>query len=308
MKNLALVVYQWGDHEQDQLLANCIGPASQYLWSSELIDKFWFDRFDARGPHIYLLFGVTPTNRRAVEDQLTTRLNKYLAVNPSTIYLSPEKLEEIHRACQGKALCEADRLPGMAANNTYCFFDHPEHGYPLNLTRPGAGIDELQSCFTDLSKWSAGELIHRNGAPIHGSALRLIHAVDRELRHDPEWAFRFWRYAASTLIHMLRDDRFMVAETCLMSLPPWIGHRNIENFSMTWDLLAHSEDLFQTLPSLVALARREVDGQRFSEFALLREAIHCGLAQLGLPVRLRAPLLLFAMLRSIGSECVTTGP
>ena len=63
MSYLGLVAYCWGQEQQDRLLTECLKPAMEEWRSSGLTRRFWFDRFDARGPHVLGLLTTTPEAR-----------------------------------------------------------------------------------------------------------------------------------------------------------------------------------------------------------------------------------------------------
>src|SRR6185436_17825658 len=48
-------VYLWSRAAQNRFLTRCLGPAIRELQDQGLASGFWFDRFDARGPHVFFL-------------------------------------------------------------------------------------------------------------------------------------------------------------------------------------------------------------------------------------------------------------
>ena len=304
VEKLALVVYRWAANSQDRLLVELLAPRFRALRRSGVLGTFWFDRFDARGPHLTLLTTVHPGDRQMLMEDLGEDLRYYLKKNPDIGNLGTEKLEEIHRGCGGKTLKTADRLPGLATADTFLFVDHSSNEYPWAFTRsPGPG-GELWPKVEELCWWTVDQLSRAADSKRirHGSAVRWIHCVDRAIEGGPLWKVAFWRFSAARLIHFLENERFEDSAFCLRALPPWIGESNQKSFSAAWDSFDRQDAPFPGVRALVRLAREEVDTSRFSELTLLREVVHWGLAQLGIPVRLRAVLLVFAWFAALAQE------
>ena len=296
---LGLVVYYWGWQEQNRLLAEWLQPFAKGLKTEGRLPWLWFDRFDARGPHLFGLFDIPSPDQPAVRRRLSDQLRRYLQKKPSEILLDTEELEEHHRGCAGKSLCIIDQESGLAENNTFRIFDHDLDRYPFSIARAashgvGPAGDELWDGVGALTSWSLGVLFERGGKRAHGAALRLLAAVDRELGPDPAHAAAFWRYHSATFLHFLRDEKFDDAETTLRDLPRLIGEKNLRNLGGFWPELRKREDPFPELSQLVRLAQERVDVERRPPFALLREVLHWALKQIGLPVQLHPPLLLLA--------------
>lgn len=296
---LGLVVYHWGWQEQNRLLAKCLRPLTKNLKAEGLVLRFWFDRFDARGPHLFSLFTLPPADPPAVCSAVCEHVEQYLRAHPSRFHLGVDELEDHHRGCAGKSLCVVDREPGLAENNTFRIFDHDPEAYPFSLARrasrgTGPTDDELWDGVDALTSWSLGVLSEHREKPAHGAALHLLASIDRALGPDPAHAAAFWRYHAGTLLHFLRNEKFDDVETTLRDLPRLIGTNNLRKLGGLWPGLRDREDPFFELPQLVHLTQARVDLERRPRFALLREVLHWALKQVGLPVPLHPPLLLLA--------------
>ncbi|MEM1181445.1 MAG: lantibiotic dehydratase C-terminal domain-containing protein [Acidobacteriota bacterium] len=296
---VALTIYRWTYVAQDQVLADCLQPALLELRDGGALRSFWFNRFDARGPHLKILLTLPEPDKARVVRDLERRLAAYLRENPETEPFSEEKAAERHANCQGKTLGEADRLPGLAERDTFVLTGHSSRDYPWLWSRDPGPATPFWDRVSDLSWWTLDQVadFSRSGGGRHGSALQLTHAVDRRLRQDQAWRTAFWRFCASVLLHFLGGERFDDPAHCLTAFPPWIGDSNMKVFADVWDHLDRSETGIDGMEGLVREARAQSDPD--DDFRLLRETIFSGLSQLGLPTRLRATLFVFAWHRSL---------
>jgi hypothetical protein len=296
MKHTGCNVYFWGEREQDRLLAECLGPAAEELRGQGLADRFWYDRFDARGPHVFALFSGPDEAAPEAYRRLAARLDAYLAERPSSVIFGNELVDRDVET-RGKQLCSADALPGLAANNTYVLFEQAEHAYPFAFAAGLQRAAELWRLLDDLARAAVRQLASQPGTVPTGLAVRWIAGLDREL-HRAGMAGEYWRYHVTTLLLGL-EERLATGEgEGLDSVPRLIGSRNWETFSRIWAEAPVRPLLWPHLPSLVDLALAE-DGRPLPRrLALLREAVHCFLKQLGMPVSRHIPLVLFAWHRT----------
>lgn len=288
--HLGLVVYCWGQRPQNRLLVDGLAPAVAELRRGAL-RHFWFSRFDARGPHVMALFTIPAAAREPTRAALARRVADHLAAHPSRVALGEEELAARHEACRGKALCELDALPGLAANNTFAFFAQPSDGYPFALGHGAPREDELWQAVDGLTAWTLEELGRDPDALPITAAVRLAAALHGALpAHLPE-PRAYWRYHATTLLGAGRGDD--VDRRLRRTVEA--AHR--AGLAEAWDLAAELGPPWTPLPWLVELAL-EAGAARRRPWAPLREVVHGALKQLGVPVKLQIPLVALGWSRS----------
>lgn len=300
---LGLNVYHWGARQQDRLLVECLGPVVEECRQEGLVERFWFDRFDARGPHLFILLTLPGHDEgvEAGEDEVArrveVRLTSYLTAHPSSEVLSSERLAQLQGDLRGKALCSEDLRPGVAANNSYVLFTHDPQGYPFRLSAGLPFETELWRLLDDLARWGIQQIAAHPPGPPLAVAVRWAAGLDAALR-AAGLAEEYWRFHAMTLLLGLEERLAAEEDQVLGSLEGAVGEKNRATFSRLW--AEHSPvPVWPHLSRLVALAAPEADaspaGRRFQ---LLRETVHCGWKQLGVPVPLHIPLVLFAWSQS----------
>lgn len=282
---LGLVVYRWGRRSQDSLLVECLGPLAAELWRSGQVDRFWFDRYDARGPHLFAVFGAPLDNLAPLTDRLGGALDRYLAGNPSPETLTMERLERIHLQTRGRRQCELDGQPGFGANDSWEIFAHPPRGYPFGLAEQirdkNGAADEVWRLAAELALWTIERIAARTEPPGLAEAVRWTAAVDRALRAAGADPAAYWRHHASTLVPS-EDDSLLEA------LPDALEPRHLENLGHLWE---EAERAGGSWPELPRLVQATLGGEGW---ALLRELDHAALKQQGIPVALHLPAVLFA--------------
>lgn len=292
-------VYFWGSTEQNRLLVECLGPAAHALRQSGACGWFWYDRFDARGPHVFAIFSVPADARDHVARDLARRIEAYLAAQPSTESLSTEVLATRHTECRGKQLCAIDGEPGLAANNTYRLFDHPARAYPFVLTEGMAAAREeaLWSLVDELASWALAQIAPAPARLPTVAALRWLAGLDHTLQRSGLGAEAYWRYHATTLIYGLAERLAASEAEALRSLHTSISDKNRQSLSTVWQHAAAS--VWTPLPALVDLIACEPDWPMEDRWRLLRKLVHTALKQLGLPVAQHIPVVLFAWQRNL---------
>ncbi len=293
MKHLALNVYQWQWDRQDGLLVHCLGPVMQELRSEGLVHRFWFYRFDARGPHVSVVLDVPETAETEVRARLGARLDGYLAARPCEGGLSLAELEQRHAECRGKQLCATDAEPGFAPNNSYRLAEHPSEKDPLWMAAITHGDDVRRLTF-DLALWTIEQL--RRGAGT-AAAVRWIAAVDHALRRAAGPTDAYWRYHATTLLPRLGERLERDPARVFAALPALVGESNRRVFSRVWSEVEEGLPVWPHLDDLVALLLGDGAAPPSSWQRLVRSLDHSVLHQLRQPVRLHLPLVLFAWLR-----------
>lgn len=288
---LGVVAYCWGLNEQSRLLAEGLAPLVARLRQQGL-ERFWFDRFDARGPHVWALFTVQRAQLAGTRELVERELAQFLAAHPSTTALSPEELSARHRACRGSALTVVDAEEGLADNNTLRFFEQPADRYPFSLGRSLENPDALHDLLDRSAAWSLGQLARAPaGVPI-GIAADWLAGLARRLPEHFADSRAYWHYHAASL-----DRRFAPAEG-EPAVPAWdreIGERNLALLERIWQRDSPPSPFLPRLLEVVSGAR---EARGLAPRALLREVIHMTLRQLGVPARLERLLVLFCWRQS----------
>jgi hypothetical protein len=294
--NLGLVVYCWGLEEQSRLIAGCLAPAATELRPA--LRLFWFDRFDARGPHVFALFTLPSGEEGRARDLLGQRLEEYLEIHPSRQELTPEELAARHQACRGKALCAVDAWPELAENNSFFWFPHPATGYPFSIGRGLPEPERLGDLLDELTGWAVEQLARSSGATPTSAAAHWLAALSHSLLDRCAEPDAYWRHHAATLgLRCAADPLEAVA-----ALGRALGESTGSQLRRVWDG-ARTHPL--PCPPLARLTDLALEQE--TPWALLREIVHITLKQLGVPVKSQIPLLLFAWQHSL-SERLARSP
>lgn len=290
-------IYLWGEAAQNRLLLECLGPTACELVDEGVARGFWFDRFNARGPHIF--FFICLSNEAfngAARARLTDRLQAFLAEQPSRERIPVDRLEELHRQMHGKALCPADKWPGFEENNSFLLFEHSPTGYPFLLTSHLQDAAEFWRLLSGLSFWTIQQIEDKRCRSPANSGIRWAAALDGALQRIGA-AESYWRYHATTLIMGLAERLAVAEHEVRTSLFTLIGLKNRETFSRLWNQVETSGPPWPLIPELVKASLSSDDTSR--RFLALREAVHCTWKQLGLASTQHIPLVLFAWNRSL---------
>jgi len=293
--NLGIVAYVWGAQQQDRLLLECLAPAFAELRRQGLAHHFWFDRFDARGPHLFAVLTLPGDAAPEVSGRLATQLGDFIAAHPDTKTYSAEQLARRHEETRRRQQCEVDRRPGFGANNSFEIFEHPARGYPFWLSAGLPEEDELWDLVTGLSLWAIGQLAARPGTPALAAAQRYVASVTTELRRAGARPADYWLHHAPTLI----PDLFagMPPEqraATLTELAANVGAHH-PGLAAAWRE-AEAGPVWPGLPRMIGLILAGSGGG--APWPLLREIDHCVLKQLGVPAVLQIPPVLYAWRRS----------
>jgi hypothetical protein len=295
-RHLALVAYSWGMIEQSHMIATCLAPAVADLREQGL-RRFWFDRFDARGPHVFALFTVPAERFEAARAFVAERLAAYLADYPSRTELSADELAARHRACRGKALCEIDAEEGIAPNNTMRLCEQPGDRYPFSLGRGLAEPDRLWDLLDDSTAWVVDQLSTEAAAAPARAAAGWLAALFYALPRSFAEPHAYWRHHAASVIPRLEspaDD----SET-VRRLTQALGESNEAALTKVWERARTEPPPWQGLPELVELVAGARDPGGAGPLELLREIVHVTLKQLGVPIRIQRTMLLFAWRESL---------
>jgi hypothetical protein len=299
---LGVNVYCWSQPEQNFLLVECLEPAVRELCSDFGRTRFWFDRFDARGPHIVTLFTLPPGATGEAEARLRPRLETFLAAHPPSGTVSIEEAEQRHRSCRGAFLSYLDRGPDLVQQGVYTFFEHSPHSYPYLLTR---GLrpeleDSVWDLLHELSLWTILQLAtDPAGSPVRIAVLWLA-AFERILRRLHPHPEGYWRFHASTLLFGLSKRLQEDERQVLASLPSAVGEKNRKTFDALWHEMERQGPRWLPLEELLAFLLREADSTTLdSPWRLLREIVHWTLKHLCLYVSAEIPLVLYAWQRNL---------
>lgn len=293
-RHLALNVYRPGRAAQDRLLAECLAPAARALLDGGALDRFWYQRFDARGPHLFVLLSGTGAGLARARARLDADLAAWLAADPSTEAASDDELRALHAALRGKVLCALDAEPGFAPPDTWAWAPQPDDGYPMRLFAGTPDPEGLWRALTEVTLWSTTRL-----AGAADAAVRWIAAVDHALRRHGAPADAYWRHHAATLLtgmdERLREDEARV----LAALPGVVGERNGRTFARIWAQVEADAAAWAPVDALVGRVLAPDARTDASRRVLLRELNHSVLSQLGQPVRLHVPLVVYGWLRGL---------
>lgn len=297
MKHVGINVYLWGERDRDRFLIDCLGPVACALRDGGTADWFWFDRFDARGPHVFALF-TTGSGNGEVAELLRDTVADYLAVHPSTSRLEPEELLQRHTGCRGVALCSADNLPGLATNNSFELFDHKTTGYPFFLAGGRATAEELWRLLERAALWVINQLSSGPDAAAR-VGIQWIASVDHQLRLAGADALTYWHHHLVTLVYSFKDRLDPDDPQVVSKVDQAIGKRNRRLFAAAWSQAGQNGPCWESLPRLVEISLSGMDTDPLGPWALQRELDHFTLKQLGLSHSLHIPLILFAWHRNL---------
>jgi hypothetical protein len=258
-----------------------------------LSHRFWYTRFDARGPHIFALFSTNPEHELALRAFLSKETDAFFRECREDQASENTDLYQRHRDCRGKVLCTADSEPGLAANNSAVFFRQEPDGYPFCLWSIVSNADRLWAELDALAFWSLSRVEQKNGAE---DAIAWMAAVDRSLEQAGLPARDYWKYHAQSLIRF-GEGPAVGRERRRATLQTAIGARNLRIFSSLWGMSNETALKFSArrVVELVASA----SGSNCPAWRTLREITHTLFGQLNHPVNVQIPMVLFAWQRSL---------
>jgi len=299
--HLGANVYCWSQPLQNRLLVSCLAPLADELRLELSFARLWFDRFDARGPHVMVVISVPPEAEAFALGRLGTALETFLAAKGAPSGLGADHAEACNLAVRGVALCQLDEAPGLAEEGSYALYGQPASGYPFYLTRglSDSLAERIWDQVSSLSLWAVAQIAGSAGNPPVRAAIRWLASFEQELRLAHPRPEPYWRFHVGTLLFglakRLEDDETQA----LRSLPGAIGERNRENFARIWHEAKPGDGFCPALPSLVrdlVAAQREAVA---NPWALPREIVHWTLKQLCVNTRNQIPILLYAWCRNL---------
>lgn len=294
MDHLALNVYLHDAAEQHAFVTGALAPALRALRDAGVLRRAWFSRFDARGPHLAVLVSTPAGQVERARERLARSVEEWLGAQPPLAVLPPETVEQRHAECRGKQLNAIDTQPGFSAPGTFAFAAHGASAYPFWIFPEGD--DALWALLTELA------LANAAGAPegmsASGLAMRWMAAVDVALAEAGADAAEYWCRHAGTLLPNLAERLAADEAAVIDALPRTVGERNLAALERIWAAVeAHGgddADRARRLVNTLLATRAPADA-----WTLLREANHCGLLQMGQPVRAHLPAILYAWHRAL---------
>ena len=290
MVYLGANIYYWGNKEQTRLLLNGVRPWNTRAREAGLIQRFWYCRYDARGPHLFILFATQPESQADLQTFLEAEVESFLRSNPSTEFLSREELEKRHRDCRGRTMSVADSGQLLADNNSFVVFSHQDSAYPLHLSAGMTAAEEFWNRLDVLASWALEQL----ETDTTRTAVRWFAAVDHSLRRAGLSPQEYWRFHACTLLLPLKQRLQTDEAAVLAALPRTIGENNRTLFAHTWREMNNGCNLGFDVGSLVRLIVNDEARSLERRFATLREINHVLMGQLGQWTKFEIPIVLHA--------------
>lgn len=293
---LAGNVYCHTPAEQNRLLIEVVGPFASAALAAGRLEFFLFDRFDARGPHVYLLLaGSDAETSRGLAEELEAEIARFLLDLPESPGPTDEEMQNWHDSCRGKFLCEMDRLPGFGVRNSQSWAPHREDAYPFWIWSDLARASDFFRAITAQSAGAIGQLaVHRGGSAV-GPALRFAASLDHALRRLGLAAENYWGYHLATL---LPERTEAIAETPVATaerFAPLVSAGNRATFDRFYAAVAEPGREDPQAARIAEALAAELTGER--GYRALREVVHLSLKQLGLNVGLQIPLIVYSWSR-----------
>lgn len=298
---LGLNAYCWSQTAQNRLLCECVEPAVREIERDAPGLRFWWDRFDAGGPHVVATFTLPAGAAAGAERLLDERLTDFFRRHPQRGTIPIEEAEKRRISCSGQWICEADRRPGLAEEGTHLFFEASGATFPARLTRalPEEEAGAIWELVHELSLWA----IEQNranldrGAP--RTAVRWLASLERSLRQLHLETEAFWRFYAGSLLFGIPKRLAENEPGVLGSLRTAVGRRNEETFAHLWAEEEARGPLWPPMEPFVAALFQQPTPSPSNPWRLPREVVHWTLKQLCLYVRSEIPLILYAWDRNL---------
>lgn len=294
---VALNVYCFTEREQNRLLTELLGPFAGQGIAAGRLDHFLYDRFDARGPHVFAVLVASADGAcQAAAADLARSLEVFLAALPEAPGPAEAEIAARHEACRGKSLCALDRLPGLAGRNSFGLAPHPENDYPFWLWSGLKREAAFWRAISDQSLWAIGQVAARGGQMAIGAGLRFTASIDAALRRTGQDAEAYWRYHVSTLFPDQAEEIAASPAAAAERFGPLVRGGNRQTFDRVWQLVEQPGKGDPRAALLVdSLAAELAAGLRGHR--ALREAVHLSLKQLGIDLSFQIPLLVHAWRR-----------
>ncbi|MEM1178516.1 MAG: hypothetical protein AAGM22_09235 [Acidobacteriota bacterium] len=300
---LAANVYLWEELEQNRYLVEVFLPfLRRYAGGDSRVDVVSYDRFDARGPHLFLVFRVVG-DLAQVQHHFETVTRTFLDAGEVSGALSEIEVAKRHDDCRGKQQWSADGLGGLASDRTFLVEEQAAGGYPFNWWgrhEPSSRRD-ISLRTGDAARWSLDRIRVDKEANM-GAAVIWAAEFDAELRRHlpPSEAADYWRLHATTLLMSLVDRWREEPEAVLASLPGRVAPKTAAAFTRLFGE-ADGRDGAGPCAPMAGLVSACLDGapDREAAWRALREIHHITWKQLGVYVKFHIPIVLFAWNRNI---------
>ena len=287
-------IYCWGEKDQQRLVLEGLRSWAIEFRESDLSRFFWYCRFDARGPHVFTIFGSRAEQSAALQTALTGKITSYLETYSSE-ELPIKEIERRHRECRGKTLCFADELAGLASNNSFEIFEHGPDGYPLGLASGLPAPELFWKQIGAIPYWALAQIERGTAQP---AAVRFVCELNRCLENAGIPTGPYWRLHASTLIPALIDRHDSESIETPSFFEKVLGERNRKALSRMWrqDWDTSKDFDLDGVVKNISSASGLTPEQRLHK---LREIAHLTFQQLGQPVRTHIPLVVYAWQASL---------
>ncbi len=299
---IGLNVYLWQRTEQNLFLSSCLRPLVGRLEDQALSSFVWVERFDARGPHLFVVLRCDAGDVAKFTATVNEAVAAFFADRQASGALSDQDLAERHEECRGKSLWQVDRQPGFAKEHSYVL--EPIEGVvlPLYYWRDFAtsGHPRLAELVAGATAWALERVPIDRDADIR-AGITWCAAFNACLlrRTSPGAVARYWQHHASSLVIGLEERWLEEPEEVRNSLPDAVKPNTAGAFAKIFSSVEAAPlepwpQMDQWITAVLDAAPNENRGWR-----LLREINHSTLKQLGLYVRLHIPLTLFAWHRAL---------
>lgn len=292
---LSLDVHHRGADTENRLLATVLAPLLRGLEAQGAVRAVWGTRFDARGPHLCLLVATPAPEHERVRAALVDGVAAHLARNPAGEPFAADVLERRHRECRGMYFTAADRLPGLAAPDSWATGRLGPDAFPHQVV--GGMAPAARAAYWRVSTALFHWAVERAWAgAATAAAIAWVAAVDRALRARG-MAETAWRHHAVTLVLPLGERIERDRAAVEAALPVAVGPRNRALFDRGW---AEGDAALDAVAGELAGAVWADDAREPpARLRALRTAVHCTLLLLGVPVSAEIPLVLHAWERSL---------
>jgi hypothetical protein len=281
------------DSDQKRLLLDNLRFWARDAGSQGIANLFWYRRFDARGPHVFAVFGGDPCLRQFFEPRVSAFLRECHGGG-----LAAADIQRRHRRCRGLTLCAPDHEPGFAQMKSCVAFELGPGDYPLSLTTQLECKAIFWQCVDSLTFWLLDQ-VKRGTGP--SAAVACCCGIEISLRCCGMPMQDFWRSHAHKLLPVLAR-REMNSDKAKDWLQLALSEHNSRVLSRLWNQIDRQiETGVETMKSLVnaVILDRQItswDGK----LAILIETLDLIFHQLWLPQSVQTVIILYAWRQSMG--------
>lgn len=294
MSYLGMNVY-CDDFDQRRLLLDNLRFWAQEARSQGILNLFWYRRSDARGPHLFLVFGENGEHT-CLREFLGTRIAAFLG-GCQTSYLSPADVERRHRHCLGKILSPPDLDLGLSTMNSSVVFDLGPSDYPLSLTDQLSSkdifwryVDALTACLLDQVETGIGPM----------AAMACCRGIHRSLAVSGVSPQQYWQRHAERLLPILQR-RTVDSDWAKHWLHIALSNRNRQILSRLWDQTdPRVNTAVEISENVVSTIMRDEQVTAWdTKLPVLLETTDLMFHQLWLPISIQTVMVLYAWSHSL---------